>query len=171
MGARGSSFLSLLSTGVRPGDPLPAKSYSVLSEGGQNKAPNLQADEIQGISKYFVLVIHDEDSHETSPYDSNDDSGLPEHPIMAISNIPVQQSLNLENPNGGEVVQTWLGPNPKDEFIHRIFFRLYELERELPSVTTWRELRDHILKSGVLDNEDASAELMMTAVTRLPSQP
>uniref|UniRef100_A0A7S1RHK1 Phosphatidylethanolamine-binding protein n=1 Tax=Alexandrium catenella TaxID=2925 RepID=A0A7S1RHK1_ALECA len=161
-----ASFLEVHSPEVRPGDPLPGYAYSSSVTGGEDDPLELLADEIPPGSQGFILTARDEDEPPVSGQD-------PPPPLWAVANISPVDVDSLSTAKSGVTVVPYHGPAPTDDFIHRVYFRLYSTERVVPRdrLQNWgalsRWMGEQKLFSRHYDTGDFS-EFLTTAVQHVP---
>merc|ERR1740123_1771147 len=75
-------------------------------------------------------------------------------PLWAVANISPTDLSGLTSSRSGRVVVPYRGPAPADEFIHRVFFRLYALKKPVPLhlLGSWDSLHGYLKRHGAYDN-------------------
>lgn len=127
-----SSFMTLASPTIGPGGDLPNASYAASEYQGNGELPNLTIDQ-GGVkrTKAFLIVAQDSD-------------GIAEengevYPLWVRANINPLQATSPTDPGVGVDVVPYRGVKIDDDYIHRIFWRLYALKEKIPS---------HIIANG-----------------------
>ncbi|CAE6952880.1 unnamed protein product, partial [Symbiodinium natans] len=161
-----SSFIALQSAPLkRAGDPLPRHAYSSRVLAGQNTPPILRATAINPGKQLMLLTATDEDSRPSPSAEAA--------PLWAVANISVASAGQLQKARG-DVVVPYQGPDIQDEYIHRIFFRVYEQPSRVPrqDLGNYGQLRRwmsrHALVGQGARNGGKMSELLMTAVRKRP---
>ncbi|CAJ1357569.1 unnamed protein product [Effrenium voratum] len=186
----GTSFVMLQSTSLkRAGDALPRHAYSQNCLAGKNTPPILQAAAVNPNKKLLLLTAVDEDSKPSASAEAP--------PLWAVANInvaaaprvpPVRlllQAINCKSKTvwkanqlhkaRGDVVVPYQGPDIKDDYIHRIFFRVYEQPRQVPRhlLSDWGQLRSWMQSNRLLGEAarrgGGMSEFLLTAVRKRPN--
>lgn len=165
-----ASFLSLQSASMPHGGPLPLKSYSSTVVGGHDLTPQFRAEDLPPGAKSFLLIARDADAVVGTPVGGRDGRALP---LWVVANISPMEFNSIET--SGRTVVPYRGPDPQDDFIHRIYFRLYSLSDTVkePHVQNWNTLSEWMARHGMEHGESEKgqfAEFMATAVKRVPRQ-
>ncbi|CAJ1357565.1 unnamed protein product [Effrenium voratum] len=163
----GTSFVMLQSTSLkRAGDALPRHAYSQNCLAGKNTPPILQAAAVNPNKKLLLLTAVDEDSKPSASAEAP--------PLWAVANINVAAANQLHKARG-DVVVPYQGPDIKDDYIHRIFFRVYEQPRQVPRhlLSDWGQLRSWMQSNRLLGEAarrgGGMSEFLLTAVRKRPN--
>ncbi|CAK9093791.1 unnamed protein product [Durusdinium trenchii] len=101
----------------------PQEAYSASCLAGENTPPMLQAMAVNPGNQHLLLTAVDEDGKPAPTAEAP--------PLWAVANIGVSSANELHK-GRGDVVVPYSGPNIQDDFIHRIFFRVYEQPYRVP---------------------------------------
>ena len=161
-----SSFVSLQSSTLKPpGEPMPRHAYAVGLVAGQNTPPILRALAVNPGKQFLLLTATDEDSRPSA--------GARAEPMWAVANISVTSAGQLHKARG-DVVVPYQGPNIQDDFIHRIFFRVYEQPSRIPpqNLGNFGQLQSWMSRNGLVGQAARTggkmSELLLTAVRKRP---
>ncbi|OLQ06866.1 hypothetical protein AK812_SmicGene9825 [Symbiodinium microadriaticum] len=106
-------------------------------------------------------------------WDSRPSVSAPAEPMWAVANISVASAGQLHRARG-DVVVPYQGPNIQDDFIHRIFFRVYEQPSRIPpqSLGNFGQLHSWMSRNGLVGQGARTggkmSELLLTAVRKRP---
>ncbi|CAE7208961.1 unnamed protein product [Symbiodinium sp. CCMP2592] len=105
--------------------------------------------------------------------DSRPSAGSRAEPMWAVANISVASAGQLHKARG-DVVVPYQGPNIQDDFIHRIFFRVYEQPSRIPpqNLGNFGQLQSWMSRNGLVGQTARTggkmSELLLTAVRKRP---
>ncbi|CAE7633560.1 RPAP3, partial [Symbiodinium pilosum] len=163
----GASFIALQSSQLkRAGDALPRHAYSQSVLAGQNTPPILRASAVNPGKQFLLLSATDEDNRWSASAQAL--------PFWALANINVAMAGQLHKARG-DLVVPYQGPYIRDEYIHRIFFRVYEQPSRVPGqfLSNYGQLRQWMSRHGLIGeaarNGGKMSELLMTAVRKRPN--
>jgi len=163
---RPSSFDVLLNSNLPRGGPLPRSSYARWTAGGRDQPPVLFAEVTETSPKSLVLVARDMEA----PHYAGEEAP----PIWVLANIIPNSSGRtvIDGTTRADVVVPYHGVAPGDEFVHRIFFSVYELDEYLPPhlIGKWPVMDAYLKEHAVYDNPYQRGEFLMTAVRHFPPQ-
>ena len=148
-----------------PGEPMPRHAYALGLVAGQNTPPMLRALAVNPGKQFLLLTATDEDSRPSV--------SAPAEPMWAVANISVASAGQLHRARG-DVVVPYQGPNIQDDFIHRIFFRVYEQPSRIPpqSLGNFGQLHSWMSRNGLVGQGARTggkmSELLLTAVRKRP---
>lgn len=153
--------------GLRPGSALPDEAYSQSVLYGRDEPPTISVAN-QGSSQYYVVIAYDQDE---SPLEASPLWAKAVPAVVGKGLNVVSTAGDLSNPRYGHDVISYHGPAPTDEFLHRVFFRVYALNHELApfQVQSWAKLQDELAKlklgiPGAAGSDGQYQEVMLTAV-------
>lgn len=147
--SRWTSFVSMGSLTIGAGEPLPTECYA--NPVGQGQLPQLMLTDAPKGSKYFVVLAQDADDPEANPLPP---PGGPARLLWCRVNIPLEgkdpethEEIRFAQDLGGmdavragaTDVVPYNGVVIRDDFIHRIFWRIFALKERVP---------DHVIQGG-----------------------
>lgn len=173
--ARSTSFVEVTSSEIGPGEHLLPQNYHPSVAGGTAKIPQLRIVSAPKGTETFVVVAEDVDDPQSATLES---PWGPGKVIWVRVNIPIQASDELGGRNSGWDVLPYAGTWVNDDFIHRIYWRIFALkgwiphhifEQGWPAVYKFLQRRDffkHEMHHGDLSGD--KGEFMTLAVRRQP---
>mmetsp|Transcript_92083 Transcript_92083/g.159822 ORF Transcript_92083/g.159822 Transcript_92083/m.159822 type:complete len:226 (+) Transcript_92083:73-750(+) len=141
---RSTSFVDLTSSEIGPGEHLQPWHYHTSVKGGKAKIPQLRITNAPKGSESYAVVAQDVDDAEAShfppPWGPAKVLWVRANiPITAIDNLGAEQKTGKKALYVGRDVLPYSGAWVNDDFIHRIYWRVFALKENIP---------DHIMDKG-----------------------